>query len=118
MPAQTEPRGGLNYGWDFGEFGWNVGTDANWLRLGRFGFHLSVIDRDLATPPATPAPGDSYIVAADATDAWEGLEGRVAVWTGAQWATAAPRVGWLAYIEDEEVLSVFKASGWSSGVAF
>jgi len=42
MTMQTEPRGGLNFGWTYGEHGWNSGMDANFLRLGRFGFHLSI----------------------------------------------------------------------------
>ncbi len=28
-----------------------------------------------------------------------------------------PKVGWLCFIEDEAVLSVYKATGWSAGVA-
>ena len=41
MAAKTEPRSGIFYGWTFGETGWNAGMDANLIRLGRFGFHLS-----------------------------------------------------------------------------
>ena len=33
---------------------------------------LAVLDRDLATPPASPAEGDRYIGAASASDAWSG----------------------------------------------
>lgn len=121
MPAQTEPRGGFNFGWNYGEFGWNTGTDANWLRLGRFGFHLSAKSRAVATPPASPAAGDTYIVPAGATDAWAGLEGRVVVWVpgtpAGAWANATPRLGWVAYVEDEEVLTAYKAAGWSAGIS-
>lgn len=117
MAAKTEPRSGLQFGWNLGESGWNVGTDANWLRLGRFGFHLSVIDRDLATPPGSPAAGATYIVAASPTGAWAGKEGQVAVWAGSAWVFGTPRVGWIAYIEDEEKLSAYKAGGWSAGIA-
>lgn len=117
MPASIEPRGGLSWGWDLGESGWKDGMDANLLRLGRFGFHLSVKDRDLTSPPSTPTAGDTYIVGADATDAWAEHDGEVAVWDGAEWAFGVPRLGWVAYIEDEEVLSAYKAGGWSAGVA-
>lgn len=117
MAASTEPRSGMSYGWTLGENGWNTGMDANLLRLGRFGFHLSVKDRDLATPPASPAAGDSYIVAAAPTGEWAGKAGQVAVWDGTLWRFGAPRLGWVAYIEDEEVLSAYKAAGWSVGVA-
>lgn len=117
MPAQTEPRSGLQYGWNLGENGWNSGMDANMLSLGRFGVHLSVLDRDLSAPPGSPAAGDSYIIAASPSGAWSGRAGEVAVWTGSAWAFGVPRVGWLAYIEDEEVLSVRKSAGWSAGIA-
>lgn len=119
MAAKTEPRSGLQYGWAYGENGWNVGMDNNLLRLGRFGVHLSVKDRDLVTPPATPADGDTYIVAGVATDAWVGQEGRVAVWSQADnaWAFAVPRLGWVAYVEDEAKLTAYKAAGWSAGIA-
>lgn len=116
MGASTEPRSGLKFGWDLGESGWNVDMDANLLRLGRFGFHLSVKDRDLTAPPASPSAGDAYIVAAGATGAWAGLDHHVAVWTGTAWATTAPNVGWLAYVADEEVLTAYKSAGWSAGV--
>ncbi|HUU24388.1 MAG TPA: DUF2793 domain-containing protein [Methyloceanibacter sp.] len=39
---------------------------------------LSVLDKDLITPPAEPDEGDCYIVAGTATGAWVGWENRVA----------------------------------------
>lgn len=80
MAAQADVRFGLAYGWALGESCLNVCMDANLLKLARVGVHLSVKDRDLSTPPASPATGDTYIVAATATDAWSGKSGRVAVW--------------------------------------
>lgn len=121
MSASTEARSGLGlqYGWDLGESGWNTGMDANILNIGRFGLHLSVLDRDLATPPTSPAAAASYIVAASATGAWAGKSGQVALWDAgvAAWVFAAPRVGWVAYIEDEAKLSAYKSTGWSAGIA-
>lgn len=117
MPSSTEPRSGLHYGWTLGESGWNAQMDANLLRLGRVGFHLSVKDRDLTTPPGTPAAGDTYIVAASPTGAWSGHAAEIALWTGSAWAFYAPRTGYLAYIEDEQKLSIFRAGAWSAGIA-
>lgn len=117
MPASTEPRSGLSFGWNLGENNWNTSMDANLLSIGRFAYHLSVKDRNLATPPGSPAAGDTYIVAAAPTGAWAGQAGKVAVWSGSAWVFGTPRVGWVAYIEDEEVLSAYKAAGWSVGVA-
>lgn len=119
MAAQTEPRSELKHSWEYGEDGWNVGMDANLLRLGRFGFHLSIKDRALTTPPGSPADGDSYIVAASASGDWSGEDGNIAVWStaGAAWVFGEPRIGWIAYIEDEEVISAYKAGGWSTGIS-
>lgn len=121
MASKTEPRSGLVWGWTYGENGWNQGMDANLLRMGRFGFHLSIKDRDLTAPPASPAEGDTYIVGDSATGAWQGYDNHVAVWLpgtpSGQWVFASPRIGWVAYIEDEEKLSAYKAAGWSAGIA-
>jgi hypothetical protein len=117
MASSTEQRSGLKYGWSLGESGWNSEMDANLLAIGRFAFHLSVKDRDLATPPGSPAQGDSYIVATSPTGAWAGNAGKVALWTGSAWVFGTPRIGWVAYIEDEEKLTAYKAGGWSAGIA-
>lgn len=111
MPAKTEPRSGLLWGWNYGENGWNAGMDGNLLRLGRFGFHLSVKDRDVSIPPS-PTIGDCYLVAAAAAGDWAGRDGQIAIGNGAGWDFASPRVGWRAYVEDEDVLLVFKTGGW------
>lgn len=117
MASSTEVRSGLKYGWSVGESGWNVDMDNNLKWLGRFGAHLSVKDRDLATPPGSPVAGDTYIVAASPTGSWASKAGQVAVWDGSAWLFGVPRLGWTAYIEDEEKLSAYKAAGWSAGVA-
>lgn len=116
MAAQTEVRSGLSYGWDEGEDDWGEAMNANLLRLGRIGCHLSVRDRDLTAPPGTPEDGDTYIVAATATGAWEGHEDEIALWDGAEWVFYEPRTGWTAVIEDEKVLAgFFTGDGWSAG---
>lgn len=117
MPAKTESRSGLFYGWALGESGWNTQMDANLLSIGRFAYHLSVKDRNLSSPPGSPANGDTYIVGPSPTGAWAGQAGKVAVWSGTAWVFGTPRIGWVAYIEDEEVLSAYKNAGWSAGVA-
>ncbi len=117
MSASTEPRSGLNYGWTLGESGWNAQMDANLQSIGRFAYHLSIKDRDLSTPPGSPGTGDTYIVGSAPSGAWSGKTNQVAVWSGSAWVFGVPRTGWVAYIEDEEVLSAFKTAGWSAGVA-
>ncbi|WP_459944341.1 DUF2793 domain-containing protein [Desulfocastanea catecholica] len=94
--------------------------DANLKRIDNFGMHLSVKDRNLATPPAIPANGDTYIIAAAPTGDWSArAAGDVAMYSTVDvaWRFATPRLGWICYVEDEEKMSVFKAGGWSAGVA-
>jgi uncharacterized protein DUF2793 len=62
---------------------------------------LQVVDKDLVTPPTLPATGSAYIVAADATGDWADKDGNVAVWTGTEWAFAAPSPGMFAWVVDE-----------------
>jgi hypothetical protein len=117
MPASTEPRSGLKYGWTLGESGWSADMSNNLLRHGRFGFHLSVKDRDLTAPPGGETAGDTYIPAAPATGPWAGKEGQIAVWDGSAYVYGVPRTGWLAYIEDEQKLTIYRAGAWSAGIA-
>lgn len=63
---------------------------------------LSVLDRDLTTPPSSPAEGDCYIVASGASDEWANHDGEVAMYIGGAWVFRAPRVGWEAYVIDEQ----------------
>ena len=77
MPAITDPNLGLNYGWTLGESGWGAGMDANLKRLGAV-VSLSVKDRDLATPPASPVNGDRYLIPAGATGVWSGKTDQIA----------------------------------------
>lgn len=113
MAATTEPRSGIKYGWGLGFNGWHTEMDDNLKLLGRFGFHLSVKDKDLTTPPASPVSGDSYIVGAAATGAWAGKAGNVALWDGAAWVFGVPRNGWRAFVEDEDSQYRYKSGVWA-----
>jgi hypothetical protein len=73
---------------------------------------LSVRDRDLTTPPGSPADGDRYIVAPGATGDWSGWDLNVALFTDGAWLRLPPRTGWRAWVEDEGALIVFDAAGW------
>lgn len=118
MPSTTAPRFGFRYGWAVGD-NFKAEHDADLLKLDHVGLHLSVKDRDLTAPPGSPANGDTYIPATGATGAWAGHAGKVAVYNTptAAWIIYTPRIGWVAYIEDEEKLTAYKAAGWSAGIA-
>ncbi|MBS0214021.1 MAG: DUF2793 domain-containing protein [Proteobacteria bacterium] len=114
--SSTDPNLGLSYGWTLGESGWGAAMDANLKRLGAT-VGLSVKDRDLTTPPASPANGERYLVPAAATGVWAGKTHQIAVRIGGVWEFHAPQTGWLCYIEDEAKLSAYKSTGWSAGIA-
>ncbi|MDZ4138568.1 MAG: DUF2793 domain-containing protein [Erythrobacter sp.] len=73
---------------------------------------LSVLDRDLTAPPASPADGDRYIVASGATGLWAGWDLNVALWTDGAWLRLPPRTGWRAWVEDEGLLLVYGGAAW------
>lgn len=83
------------------------------LRLVDALVQLSVLDRDLATPPGAPLNGDRYLVAASATGAWSGKSGKVAAFLDGAWEFLTPREGWLAWIADENVLVAFDGAVWT-----
>ncbi|HJW53964.1 MAG TPA: DUF2793 domain-containing protein [Burkholderiaceae bacterium] len=116
MAALIGPNVGVSYGWTTRESGWNVGMDAN-LKLLDAVLQLSVKSRIVASPPATPAKGDRYIVAANPSGAWVGKTNQIAVLVEGTWSFYIPKIGWACFIEDEAVLSAYKATGWSPGLA-
>ena len=46
-----------------------------------------------------------------------GRTDQIAVRVAGAWEYHAPKIGWTCFIEDEGVLSVYKATGWSPGIA-
>ena len=73
---------------------------------------ISVLDRDLASPPSSPVEGDRYIAAAGATGAWTGWDGDVVLFSGGAWLRLAPQEGWRVWIEDEGVQVVRIGGTW------
>ena len=73
---------------------------------------LSVLDRSLSTAPATPAEGDRYIVAAGATGSWADHETEVAAWQDGAWQFHIPKPGWIAWVEDEQILAAWDGTQW------
>ena len=73
---------------------------------------LTVIDRDLASPPASPTEGERYIVSTGATGTWAGWDGDVVLFSGGAWLRLAPQEGWRVWIEDEGALVVRIGGTW------
>ncbi|MGE0500770.1 MAG: DUF2793 domain-containing protein [Rhizobiaceae bacterium] len=72
---------------------------------------LSVASRTATTPPGEPSEGGRYIVAADAEGEWDTS---VACYVDDAWMKLDPRIGWRAWIEDEETLCVFDGAAWQA----
>jgi len=76
---------------------------------------LSVVSATQTAPPATPAEGDRYIVAASATGAWAGWDGSVAYFSGGAWLRMIPGTGWLAWDQAAGGIVTYDANtGWSA----
>jgi Protein of unknown function (DUF2793) len=74
---------------------------------------LSVLDRDLVSPPTTPLDGQRYIPAANASGAWAGKSFNIAAFQDGAWMFYVPQPGWLAWIADESRLAVWTGTVWS-----
>ena len=112
MTMQTAPNLGTNYGWDLGEANWKTGFDNTMLLLDAV-TQLSVKDKDLTTPPGSPAAGDRYLVAASPTGAWAGWANRIAVYIAGAWTSYVPKKGWTVYVEDEGFFYIYSGTAWA-----
>jgi hypothetical protein len=78
---------------------------------------ITVIDRDLNSPPGSPATGAVYIAATIATGTWGGRDQHICYYSGATptaigWTYFIPKEGWQAYIQDENKLLYYDGSSW------
>ena len=85
-----------------------------------FSWQRPVLDKDLNTPPATPAKGDRYIVGPSPTGAWATKTGQIA-WcsnaTGPVWTFDIPLIGWMTHVNDETLVYRYTGSAWVSDEA-
>lgn len=75
---------------------------------------LAVLDRDRSVPPGEPGEAARYIVATDAEGAWEGQDGRIALWRDGGWRFLSPREGWTAWVIGEAVAVRWTGSDWQN----
>ena len=77
--------------------------------------NCGVIDKDLATPPGSPATGDLYIVAASPTGAWSGHAKEITYFDQV-WRFITPRAGLTMWVIDEDALYRYTGSVWSLAI--
>lgn len=71
----------------------------------------------LDAPPASPAPGEAWIVGDAPTGDWVGRAGEIASWTDGGWRFVAPRAGMGIWAESlAQPLRYHAGSGWQVGV--
>lgn len=70
-------------------------------------------DKDLATPPGSPAAGDVYIVAASPTGAWAGQTGKIAYYDQI-WRFITPNEGMSLWVNDEDLIYTYTGSAWAA----
>lgn len=69
----------------------------------------------LATPPASPAIGSCYLVAASPTGAWVGHSQHVAAYTSGGWRFIEPCEGMTALVRSNGSYAVYRAGTWDIG---
>src|SRR5581483_4729600 len=78
---------------------------------------LAVLDKDLSSPPGSPADGARYIVGAGPSGAWAGGANKIAAYQDGAWMLYPPSEGWLAWVADEDKLYVYSGTAWSEFVS-
>jgi hypothetical protein len=74
---------------------------------------LRVLSSLLLSPPSIGVDGQSYLVPAGATGAWDGRVGQIAVWSNGGWTYLLPKAGWRAWDESRTGYLVFDGMGWT-----
>jgi hypothetical protein len=72
----------------------------------------AVLDRNLSTPPGSPADGAAYIVGTSPTGVWAGHANDLALYVNLQWEFIAPLPGFQAWVNDESVLVYWSGAAW------
>ena len=73
---------------------------------------LSVLDRTLTVPPASPSEGDRYIPAPSSTAGWSGKDGQIAAFQNEAWEFYLPKAGWRCWDQNAHTLLVHTGSIW------
>ncbi len=102
---------GLTGDYALAENGWKDAMNANLRKITTL-TQAIVKDKDLATPPVSPATGDTYIVAASPTGAWSSHATHITVWDGSAWIFYTPIKGWRFYVDDEDADYRFNGTAW------
>jgi len=73
---------------------------------------LAVDDRDLSSPPSSPAEGARYLVRTAGSGGFAGKDNQIAHFRDGTFSFHVPQAGWIAYVADEGITVVFDGSDW------
>ena len=100
----------LNYGWPYGESGWNSGMDENIVKLG---FESRKrINRILSSPPSSPSNGDAYIVGTTPTGLFSGKFANIAIYDRGSWVFITPKSQEVVFNTSDGCDYIYN-NGWS-----
>ncbi len=109
IPVIDEQADGSTYGNNMRQF----------LRMIQALLQANVINLTTANPPANPANGATYIVAAGATGVWTGQENNIAFWTldnpnaaGGEWDFWPPLKGWMVGNQADGSIYQYNGTEW------
>lgn len=77
--------------------------------------HANVADEPLANPPAEPAPGESWLVAEEASGEWAGRDDSLATWTEGGWRFTAPVAGMTVWNRAAGCWLHWSGTDWADG---
>ena len=66
-------------------------------------------------PPASPLPGECWIVGDTPSGGWVGQSGTLACWSEGGWRFVAPQGGMRVRVEDEDLDYLHDGEGWRKG---
>jgi len=73
------------------------------------------VEGEQSAPPATPEPGQSWIVGAAASGAWTGESGHLATWTEGGWRFMVAITGFTIWNKPAGYRVHWTGSAWSGG---
>lgn len=106
----------------YGQTIWLVSNGADWVIDGTAeplmmgGLPLFKVTDRLAAPPTSPVGGNRYIINGTPTGVWLTLgfaEKDIVESDGnGSWLKYTPQSGWMAWVDDEDLLSIYKDGAW------
>jgi hypothetical protein len=75
--------------------------------------YFIVKDKDLTSPPGSPADADAYIVGPSATGAWSGHDDDIAFYMNTGWLFVTPIEGMRADVNDEDASYRYSGAAWA-----